>query len=343
MHDAVVIGAGQAGLAAAKALRDKGFDPVVLEGSDAPTGSWPRYYDSLTLFSPARFSSLPGMAFPGDPDRYPRRDEVVDYLKQYATALDVDIRTGHRVTAVSTVDSRFTVELAGRRPLHARYLIAATGAFGQPHVPSFDGEFTGAILHASAYTTPRSLAGQRVVVVGAGNSAVQIAVELARHAKVTLTSRSPVKFVPQRPLGRDLHWWQHITRIDSWPIGRWLPESFTQPVFDTGSYRAAIEDDRPERTPVFSHLDGDGVIWADGRRERVDTLLIATGYRPDLGYLSETHALDDGGMPVHRNGVSTTVPGLGYVGLENQRTLSSNSLRGVGRDARYVIDRLLRA
>ncbi|WP_197043467.1 flavin-containing monooxygenase [Saccharothrix sp. NRRL B-16314] len=342
MDEWVVIGGGQSGLAAAWAVKAAGGRPVVLEAGKRPTGSWAGYYDSLALFSPAGFSSLPGLPFGGDPERYPHRDEVVDYLARYAERLQVDIRTGCRVEKVVAGDGGFEVPLEGGRRLSAGRVIAATGGFGTPYRPALPGldRFTGSVVHAAEYRDPAPYEGQRVVVVGAGNSAVQIAVELASHAWVTLASRKPVKFVPQRPLGRDVHWWYSVTGVDRAPIGRWLPKQFSTPVLDSGVYRAAIEAGRPDRRPMFAGLDASEVVWADGRREPVDAIVLATGYRPGLGYLEAMGALDSDGYPQHREGLSTTHRGLGYVGLEWQRTLASATLRGVGRDARYVVRRL---
>ncbi|MFB7327106.1 flavin-containing monooxygenase [Streptomyces sp. NPDC056190] len=341
--DVVVIGAGQSGLAAAHALLREGLRPVVLEASDRAAGSWPRYYDSLTLFSPARYSSLPGMPFPGtDPDRYPHRDEVVAYLTAYADQLDADIRTGQRVTGVRRVRTGFEVELQdGRLATHA--VVAASGTFGRPHrpvLPGLDG-FTGTVLHTAQYRSPEPFTGQRIVVVGAGNSAVQIATELARTATVTLASRNAVRFAAQHILGRDLHFWLERTGLDIAPLGRLVRTPPTQLVIDDGRYRTALAAGRPDRRPLFIGADGAKLLWPDGTREGVDTILLATGYRPDLPYLAGLDGARDGsGHPRHREGIATGVPGLAFVGLEWQRSLSSSSLRGVGRDAARVARRL---
>ncbi|MFE2643176.1 flavin-containing monooxygenase [Streptomyces nigra] len=338
--DVAVIGGGQAGLAMAHALLREGVTPVVLEASDRAAGSWPRYYDSLTLFSPARYSALPGLIFPGDPDRYPHRDEVISYLADYAAHLCADIRTGHRVTVVHrTGDARFELELEDRDSLSARAVVAASGTFGRPYRPTLPGldDFSGAVLHAAEYRTPRPFTGRRVVVVGAGNSAVQIAAELAGTSRVTLASRKPVKFARRRILGRDLHFWLRYTGLDAVPFGSVLREPPTQPVLDDGRYRSAVREGRPDRQPMFTSLDGAEAAWVDGTREEVDTIILATGYRPDVPYLADLDgALDAGGHPRHRGGAALTVPGLAFVGLEWQRALSSNSLRGVGRDAARV-------
>jgi putative flavoprotein involved in K+ transport len=336
--DTLVIGAGQSGLATAHALRKHGMEPVVLEAGDAPTGSWPRYYESLTLFSPARYSALPGMPFPGDPDRYPHRDEVIDYLAAYAKELDADIRTGHHVRAIEHHDGIFTAQLTDGRALHARTVVAATGGFANPYRPALPGlgSFTGTVLHAAEYQRPKPFAGQRVLVVGGGNSAVQVATELAEHARVTVTTRGRLRFAPQRPLGRDLHFWYAATGLDSVPIGRFLTHPPTVPVLDTGRYRAAIAAGQPDHRPMFTSLETDQVHWSNGTSEHVDALILATGYRPALDYLTGLDILDTDGHLRHRGGLALGQPGLAFVGLEWQRSLSSASLRGVGRDAARI-------
>ncbi|MFB7651553.1 MULTISPECIES: flavin-containing monooxygenase [unclassified Streptomyces] len=342
--DVAVIGGGQSGLATADALLRRGLRPLVLEASDRAVGSWPHYYDSLTLFSPARYSSLPGMPFPGaDRDRYPHRDEVVAYLTAYADHLDADIRTGCRVSAVRRTGEGFAVELEGGGRLSARAVVAASGTFGHPHRPALPGleEFTGQVLHAADYRGPARFNGRRVVVVGAGNSAVQIAAELAYTARVRLATRGPVKFAAQRVLGRDLHFWLARTGLDAAPLGRLLPRPPAQPVLDDGHYRAALAAGQPDRRPMFTGADGAKLVWPDGRREEADAIVLATGYHPDLPYLAPLHdALAPDGNPRHREGLAISVPGLAFVGLEWQRSLSSNSLRGVGRDADQIARRL---
>ncbi|MER7083085.1 putative flavoprotein involved in K+ transport [Saccharopolyspora kobensis] len=342
-HDAIVIGGGQSGLAAAHALRARGLRPLLLEAGPEPVGSWPNYYDSLTLFSPARFSAFPGVPFPGDPDRYPHRDEVIDYLRRYAATLDVDIRTGHRVETVTATNGTHTAHTAHGDTFVAPVLIAATGGFSRPHRPMLPGHFTGNVLHTAEYREPSAFAGQRVVIVGGGNSAVQIAVELAGHARTTIASRAPLRFAKPTLLGKDLHWWTATTRLDVLPIGPWLRTPPTTPISDKGAYRAAVQAGSPDRRDMFTHLDGTTVTWADGTRETVDTLILATGYRPDVSYLQGLGALNAAGAPQHRRGVSTTCPRLGYVGLEWQTSFSSATLRGVHRDAQYVTSHLAEA
>lgn len=338
----IIVGGGQSGLGAARAALDAGLRPIVLEAGERPVGSWPHYYDSLTLFSPTQFSSLPGFPFPGDPDAYPTRDAVADYLERYAATLDVEIRTNTRVTAVEPASAGFAVHTATGDTLTAPGLIAASGSFANPYLPELPGQhgFAGSSLHVADYRSPDRLAGQRVVVVGGGNSAVQVAYELAQVAHVTVASRNPLHFWTQQIDGRDLHHQLVGTGFDLLPP-HWLAQLFSGTfVLDAGHYQHAFESGVLDRRPVFTAFDGHQVIWSDGTREHVEVVLFATGYRPSLGYLKPLGALDAHGMPLHAGGVSTTHPGLGYVGLEFQRSFSSNTLRGVHRDAAYVMQPL---
>jgi putative flavoprotein involved in K+ transport len=340
--DLIVIGAGQSGLATAALASSHGFArTLVLEAGEAPGGAWPHYYDSLTLFSPARYSSLPGMRFPGDPDRYPTRDEVVDYLRAYARRLTADIRTSMTVASVIREGDAWSVRAEDGREFAARAVVAATGDYGSPYVPDLSGraDFAGRVLHAADYRSPEAFAGQRVVVVGGGNSAVQIAAELGEVADTTLASRRPIGWMSQRPLGRDLHWWLGRTRLDIAPIRRLL-KKVPVSVLDDGRYRGALDRYGVDQREMFSRLAAEGVVWADGTKEAVDAVVLATGYRPSFPYLAASGALDTDGRPRHRGGIAAAVLGLGFVGMEFQRSFSSKTLRGVGRDAAHVLDRL---
>jgi putative flavoprotein involved in K+ transport len=281
-HPLVIIGAGQSGLAAARGAQLQGLEPLVLEARECPTGSWPDYYDSLRLFSPARFSAMPDAPFPGDPDHYPTRDEVSEYLARYADRLGVEIRTSVRVVAVhSRAGGGFRVETAAGDEIETAGLVAATGSFDNPHLPVLPGQdrFHGRILHAAGYRSPEPFAGQRVVVVGGGNSAVQIAYGLAEVATTTIASRSPLQLVDQRPDGRDIH--HRLTAgFDDLPL-EWLAPLLTATlVLDPGAYVKALADGLMDRRPMFTAFDAEAVVWADGTREQVDAVIFATGYRP---------------------------------------------------------------
>ncbi len=336
--DFLVIGAGQAGLAAARRLQRTRADFLLVDAAPSVGGSWRHYYDSLELFSPVRYSSLPDLAMPGAPYAYPRRDDVVAYLQRYADHFGFPVRLATRVGAVTRNGDGFAAEIGGGQVISARKLVVASGAFGAPNMPALagQGDFRGHVLHSSDYRSPDGFRGQRVIVVGAGNSAVQIAVELAGHADVTLAVRDRVRYLPQQVLGRDVHWWFDKLRLN----GLNLFSDHGVPIVDDGRYKAALRADRPATRTMFRAFSADGVVWPDGREERVDQVIFATGFRHAMDFLRPSGALDAHGQPLHRRGVSTSVRGLGFVGLSGQNGFASATLRGVGRDADYVIPRI---
>jgi putative flavoprotein involved in K+ transport len=350
MYDSIVIGGGQAGLAAGYHLQRKGLKFTALEAGAQATGSWSRYYKSLQLFSPARYSSLPGLPFPGDPERYPSREEVIAYLKQYQAHFKLPVLTEAQVERVEKNGNTFLLHTS-KGHFEARTVVVASGAFSQPSIPAIEGQqvFTGHILHSAEYQEPQPFAGKRIVVVGAGNSAVQIAVELAQVANVTLTSREPVVFRQQRPWGRDIHFWITITGFDTFTLPSFLKKATANDsanprpeVLDTGKYAAALEAGRPNWKPMFREFTASGVRWTNGEAETIDTVIFATGFRPNVPYLADTDALDREQRPIHRDGISVTVPGLYYVGLSYQRSHASATIRGVGADANFIMKPLQR-
>lgn len=340
IYDTIIIGGGQAGLAAGYYLQKSGLRFLILEAGDEPVGSWPRYYDSLTLNSAARYSALPGLPFPGHPEGYPTRDEVVAYLRHYAANFKLPIITGAPVSSVERRGQCFRVLTPTKGCYLARTVVAATGFFGQPHLPELPGwsHYRGQVLHTADYRRPEPFRGQRVVIVGGANGAVHIGVELAQVARVTLATRQAIRYLPQRLLGRDIHFWLRLSGLDD---RQWLGQR-SMLVYDDGTARQAIAVGQPDHRPLFKSLTEEGVIWSDGCREKVDTVIFATGYRPHLPYLAGLGALDETGRVLHNQGRSTTVPGLYYVGLYRQRSVASTTLRGAGADARVVIDHLRR-
>src|SRR5205823_7797892 len=177
----IVVGGGQSGLAAGRALAELGIPTLILEAGDRAVGSWPLYYDSLRLFSPVEFSSMPGLPFPGPRGHYPHRDEVADYLAAYAAGLGVEIQTNSQVETINQDRGQFIVRTTDGRLLRASGIVAATGSFANPYRPTLagEGDFTAALLHVCEYRNRAPYAGQRVVVVGAGDSALQVASDLA--------------------------------------------------------------------------------------------------------------------------------------------------------------------
>jgi len=339
----IVVGGGQSGLAAARILREFRVPTVILEAGDRAAGSWPYYYDSLESFSPAGYSSLPGMPFPGAPDHYPSRDEVAEYLERYAATLDVEIQTGTRVETIHQHGRAFLVLTEDGRELPASGIVAASGSFSNPYRPRFPGEdtFTGELSHVADYRNPAPYDGQRVIVVGAGDSAAQVGNELALVATTSIAGRHPIRFIPQHIGGRDVHYWFRETGFDTLPP-EWLSIIINGSVVtDSVGFRQTLAEGKADRRPMFVALDREQVVWSDGEREPVDAIILATGYRPSVHYLRELGALNGDAAPLHVGGISSTHAGLVYVGLEYQRSYASNTLRGVSEDATAVIEPLI--
>ncbi|PSM43261.1 FAD-dependent oxidoreductase [Streptomyces dioscori] len=345
MQSVIVIGAGQSGIAAAAALRRADLRPLVLEASEHPGGSWPHYYDSLVLFTPARFNGLPGFPFPGDPHHFPTRDETAHYLRACAASLDCEIHTGTRVTAVTRdEDGMYMVRAqtaAGRTAeFVAPAVVSATGAFSNPRVPRLPAldHYTGHLMHSADYHGPARFAGQRVVVVGAGNSAVQIATELGPYARVTLASRSRIRFATRSAVSGASPVWQGLAIAARLPVGPlFAPGSDVTAVF---AEPAALAMSGADQRAMFRSTYGAEMRWPDGSTEDVDTVILATGYRPALAHLRPMGVLRADGTPRQRRGLSRDHPGLAFVGLRHQRTLFSDTLHGVGGDAEYLALRL---
>ena len=342
-YDCIVIGAGQSGLAAGYYLRQAGLRFVILDQNKTLGGSWQHYYKSLKLFSPARYAALPGMPLPTSPDHYPLRNEVIAYLQAYAEHFELPIMMNTTVKQVLKTNDNFVLQTSVGE-YHAKALISATGSFNTPYIPTLPDIacFRGKILHAFDYTDSHAYRGQHILVIGAGESAIQIAFDLAPVARVTLASRQPLRFQPQYILGLDIHIFLHGTGYDTLPLGLWKKLKGSHRIIETAPYRAALASGNPKERRMFTRFTEQGVIWNDGQEEPVDTVIFATGYRPSLDYLTLLGALDPDGNPCHRGGMSRYVPGLYYLGLFGQRSHASATIRGVGRDARYIVNRLQR-
>lgn len=335
--EVLVVGAGQAGLATAHHLAKGTVRFAVLEAGEQAGGSWLRRWDSLTLFTPARFSSLPGRGLAGDPDRYPTRTEIADYLRDYASAFPVTYSTG--VERVEPVDGRFHVSTDRGRWL-ASAVVVATGAFQAPSLPTFGADLADSVfqVHTSGYTNPAQVPPGRVLVVGAGNSGLQVAAELSASHEVHLAVGSKQMPLPRRVLGKDIFWWLDrlgFTRAPLERMPRWLAGDGDVLVGQSIKKTSA-------RTGLTVHpravaATGRSVSFADGSTLDVDAVVWATGYRPDFGWLPDA-VVDAGGAPVQRRGVSP-VDGLYFVGLENQYTSASSLIGWVGRDAAFVAAR----
>ena len=212
--EVIVVGGGQAGLAIGYFLAQQGRKFAILEAAEEPAAAWRARWDSLKLFTPARYSSLPGLPFPGDPDSYPGRDDVVAYLTEYARHFALPVVLGSRVRAVRRAEDRYRVEVEGRS-YTADQVVIATGPFQVPFVPAIADDLGQDVfqLHSTQYRAPGDLPDGPVLVVGGGNTGFQIAEELSATREVHLSIGSRQTPLPQRILGRDLFWYLEKTGL----------------------------------------------------------------------------------------------------------------------------------
>ena len=343
--DALVIGAGQAGLAAAFYLQKHKADFRVLEAAPTVGAAWAARYDSLRLFSPAWASGLPGRPWPGNPLHYPTRDETVAYLRDYAAHFNFPIDTGQRVTRLAPAPGQpgYVVHTASGRTYLARRIIIATGPYVQPRIPTWASQLPAAVVQLPSrdYQRPGQLPGTGpVAVVGSGNSALQIAADLASTGRPVLVAFDEcTSAAPNNQLiwaGMTLTGFLRVPRHTA--LGRWLhrrPDgvvsgdlhhlhSFANVNFigrATGVLPGGIMQGEKDATPPLA-----AVVWA-------------TGYRPDYPWV-ELPILAPDGCPQHQRGL-TAVPGVAFLGLNWLDTRSSALLNGAGADARRVVAALL--
>ncbi len=339
--DVVVVGGGQAGLAMAWHLVGRGLRFVVLDAGSELGQVWRSRWDSLTLFTPAQYDALPGMPFPGRADTYPGKDRVADYLQAYAATFDLPVILNSRVTELTQAGGTFEVHTSDEI-FCARQVVIATGPFQVPFIPpsarGLDGSVTQ--VHTSAYRKPQSLPDGPVLVVGGGNSGLQIAQELVATRRVDLSIGTSAPMLPQRLLGKDLFWW--LTRFgllcrpaDS-RLGRRM-QARGELVIGTNrrKLRRAGVTFRPRLVEAEGHI----VRFADGSSRKVGVVIWATGYRSDYSWIHVPGVANDGHV-VHRRGV-TDVPGLYFLGLSWQHTRGSALLGFVNDDAAYLTDRIM--
>jgi putative flavoprotein involved in K+ transport len=339
--DVAVIGGGQAGLAIGYFLRQQGYRFVVLERASELAPAWRERWDSLTLFTSRRYSALPGLPFPGDPDGYPTRDEVIAYLEHYAETFKLPIELNSEVKKLDrSDDGRFRLEL-DRRTITADQVVVATGPFQAPHVPKLVEKLEGNVFqtHAVGYRRPDEVPQGTVIVVGGGNTGFQIAKELSATHKVVLSVGTRQKPLPQRVLGRDLFWWLTKARIlDKTVESRLGRKLSTRDTLIGSSPRELKKRYGVEVKPRVVDADGRTVRLEDGSELEVDAVIWATGYRADYSWI-KLPIFDEDGRLRHRRGV-TDVPGLYFLGLTWQHTRGSALIGWVKDDAEFIAERI---
>jgi putative flavoprotein involved in K+ transport len=337
--DVAVVGAGQAGLAIGYLLAEQGRRFTIFEASDSIGAAWRSRWDSLVLFTPRRYDSLPGLPFPGDPDGYPGRDEVIDYLESYASTFELPVELDSPVQSVAPADGGFLLNL-GTRTLEADQVVVATGPFQVPNVPEFAADLAPIVaqMHSTGYRRPSDVPEGTVVVVGGGNTGFQIAKELSASHSVHLAIGSRQTPLPQRLLGRDLFWWLTKTGLIKTTVESRIGRRARDRDTLIGSSTRDVKRHGVEVRPRVVRASGGAVKFEDGSELDLDAVIWATGYRSEYGWI-EVPVFDEIGRVLHRRGV-TDYPGLFFLGLTWQHTRGSALLGWVKDDAEFVSERI---
>jgi putative flavoprotein involved in K+ transport len=345
--ETVVIGGGQAGLAVGYYLKKRGRPFVILDANDRIGGSWrTRTWNSLRLFTPARYDGLPGWGYPGPGWSYPTAKELADYLEAYALRFELPVRSATAVNRLAKEGERYVVD-CGERRFVADSVVVATGFYGTPSVPDFASELDPRIvqMHSSEYRDPSQLRPGGVLLVGAGNSGADIGMEVSATHRTWLSGRDKgqIPFRIEHPLRRvvlPVLWFvaSHVLTMRT-PLGRKVRPHVleggaprirvkSQDLLGAGVECVAKTVDAHEGLPVLE----------DGRVMDVANVIWCTGFRQDFSWI-EVPIFGDDTRPMHERGV-TSEPGLYFVGLDFLYSFTSENVGGVGRDARHIARRI---
>jgi putative flavoprotein involved in K+ transport len=347
--ETVIVGAGQAGLAAGYHLKKLGRPFVILDASERVGDSWRTRWDSLRLFTPAKYDGLPGMRFPARGWSFPTKDEMGDYLEAYASRFGLPVKMRVSVDRISRAGDRYVVE-AGDDRFEADNVIVASGAHRIPKVPAFAGELDPRIvqMHSSEYRNPDQLRDGGVLVIGLGNSGAEIAFELSRTHPVTLAGKEageiPVRHgsIPARFVLPVIRFLGHHVLTMRTPIGRKAGPKLAAGA--TPLIRVKSKDLVAGGVERVSRVAGvrDGLpVLEDGRILDVANVVWCTGYREDFSWI-DLPVFGEDGQPTHDRGIARSMPGLCFVGLIFQYAATSDVLPGVGRDAEHIARHIAR-
>jgi putative flavoprotein involved in K+ transport len=338
--DVVVIGAGQAGLAIGYFLARQGKRFLILDRADSIGSAWHARWESLTLFTPRRYNGLPGLPFPGDPDGYPGRDEVIAYLEQYVEEFALPIELRSNVRRLRAEDGRYPLDVDGKT-FTADQVVVATGPFQAPYVPELAARLAPQVvqMHSTEYWNPGGFPDGSALVVGGGNTGFQIAKELSAKRQVHLSVGSRQTPLPQKLLGRDLFWWLTKSRLLSTTVESRLGQRMrARETLIGSSPRELRRRYGVDLKPRVVGASGRTITFADETDLEVDAVIWATGYRPDYSWI-DLPVFDPDGRVRQRRGV-TDVPGIYFLGLTWQHTRGSALLGWVKDDAEYIADQI---
>jgi putative flavoprotein involved in K+ transport len=344
--EVMVIGGGQAGLAAGYYLSLAEIPFLILDAAPRLGDSWRRRWDSLKLFTVARYSALPGLEFPGDPEHFPGKDEVADYLEAYAREFELPVRLSSQVTSLEASNGGYRIETSGPHglgPYEANQVIVASGAYQRPRTPAIAEKLGNEVtqLHSAEYRNPDQISIGDVLVVGAANSGAGIAEDLAPSHRVYLSRGTRIPRLPRRILGKSLHFWGDHLGLIAAPLDSLRGRTQRGDVLVGQSLRQLSRRYGIELVGRTVGTDDHTVRFDDGRAIEVDAVVWATGYRSDYSWI-HVPVLDKHGVPRHQRGV-TDSPRLYFLGMKDQYSRGSALIYWVREDAAYIVDQVRKA
>ncbi|MBB4803546.1 ArsO family NAD(P)H-dependent flavin-containing monooxygenase [Nodularia spumigena CS-584] len=342
IFDSIIIGGGQSGLACGYYLRRSKLEYLILDKQERCGGAWRNTWDSLTLFSPAQHSSLPGWLMPKSENLFPLKQEVIDYLCQYEQHYQLPIERNVNVNTITSENSIFRISTS-KGEYFARTIIAATGTWENPFVPEVKGiaTFTGIQIHSAQYKNPEPFKSLKVLVVGEGNSGAQIVAEVSKVAIVKWSTRKPPQYLPDDVDGF------YLFNVAS---AKYNAEKEGKP-FDAANYDLGnivmvppVKEARSRNTlnssGKFESLYENGVVWEDGTKEEFDAIIWCTGFGYATSYLKDLVSTDERGIVKTEESRALEVSGLWLAGYGSWTGYASATLIGINRNAKQTVNQI---
>lgn len=342
MKDIIIVGAGQAGLIMGNYLKQEGYNFLLLEAENRIGDSWRNRYDSLQLFTPRAYSSLPGMIVKGEGNGFPHKDEMATYLEEYARYFKLPVQLQTEVLKIKKEKEIFKLHTP-TEILQAKKVVIATGGFQQPYIPSFSQHLSSHVfqIHSSQYKSPSQIPKGNVLVVGGGNSGMQIAVELAKTHEVTMSISHPLTFLPLRLFRKSIFYWLEKLGLLYAEVntkrGKWFQKR-KDPIFGFEG-KELIRNGAIKLEEKVVSASENNIMFQNGGTYSAESIIWSTGFIQNYKWIELEKAVNENGFPNHVRGTSP-VKGLYYIGLPWQSQRGSALICGIGKDAAYILSEI---
>ncbi|QWI17732.1 oxidoreductase [Bacillus wiedmannii] len=342
MKDIIIVGAGQAGLIMGNYLKQEGYNFLLLEAGNRIGDSWRNRYNSLQLFTPKEYSSLPGMILKGEKNEFPHKDEIAMYLEEYAQYFQLPVQLQTEVLKIRKEKEIFELHTP-TEVLKSKKVIIASGGFQQPYIPSFSQHLSSHIfqIHSSQYKSPSQIPKGNVLVVGGGNSGMQIAVELAKTHEVTMSISHPLTFLPLRLFRKSIFYWLEKLGLLYAEVNtkrrKWFQKR-KDPIFGFEG-KELIRNGAIKLEEKVVSASENNIMFQNGGTYSAESIIWSTGFIQNYKWIELEKAVNENGFPNHVKGISP-VRGLYYIGLPWQSQRGSALICGVGKDAAYILSEI---